>query len=336
MTLGKSEPAPGKECNGKMSTYLAAGVNLEDAAGWVNRLKKFAPSIGGFGGIYSLGDDDLVASTDGVGTKLKLAVVLNRHDTIGIDLVAMNVNDILTCGATPLFFLDYLAVSQLNPETLEQIVFGIAQGCEEAGCRLIGGETAQMSDMYREGEYDLAGFAVGIVKRKDRIDGSTIQKGDLIVGISSSGVHSNGFSLVRQAIKKHHLQERIGPDDKTLGEVLLTPTKIYVKQVQRLMTQFCIKGMAHITGGAFSKNIPRMLPKGLTAKILEGRWPIPSIFPILQQIGGISDEEMRRVFNRGIGFALTLSPPNAHLLCQNEQNCFLIGEVIEGDALVWN
>lgn len=316
-----------------MSTYLAAGVNLDAAAGWVNRLKNLSPGIGGFGGIYPLGDDDLVASTDGVGTKLKLAIALDRHETVGIDLVAMNVNDIITSGARPLFFLDYIAVSRLDPEKMERVVGGIVRGCEEAGCPLIG-ETAQMPDLYRAGDYDLAGFAVGIVKRKDRIDGSGIKKGDLIVGLPSSGVHSNGFSLVRQIISDKDLETRFG--DQTLGEILLTPTRIYVKRVMGLMARFQIKGMAHITGGAFSKNIPRSLPKGLTARIHEGNWPVPPIFHYLQERGKIAHAEMRRVFNRGIGFALVLGAAPAHLLCNEEKDCFLIGEVIEGDSLVWD
>jgi phosphoribosylformylglycinamidine cyclo-ligase len=314
-----------------LSTYQAAGVNLEKAAGWVKRLKGIAPAIGGFGGIYPLGDDDLVASTDGVGTKLKLAFTLNRHDTIGIDLVAMNVNDILTTGAKPLFFLDYIATASLDPEKMEQVVTGIAKGCEEASCALIGGETAQMPSMYKEGEYDLAGFAVGIVKRKNRIDGSGIQKGDLLVGLPSSGVHSNGYSLIHSFIKD--LEEKIG--GKTVGEMLLAPTRIYVREVHALMERFQIKGMAHITGGAFLKNIPRVLPKGLTARIDEGSWPIPEIFRFLQERGGITSAEMRRVFNRGIGFVLILDPGQAKRLVQEEKKGYIIGEVIEGESLVW-
>lgn len=317
-----------------MSTYLAAGVNLEAAASWVNRLKGLATGIGGFGGIFPLGDDDLVASTDGVGTKLKLAFALNRHDTVGIDLVAMNVNDILTCGAKPLFFLDYAAVSKLDPEQMEQVVKGIATGCLDAGCALIGGETAQMPDLYREGEYDLAGFAVGIVKRKDRIDGKSIEKGDLLVGLPSSGVHSNGFSLVRRIIGEDKLMEKLG--SQTLGEILLTPTRIYVKRVLDFLKRFSIKGMAHITGGGFSKNIPRTLPKGLTAEIYEGSWPSLPIFSYLQKLGNVEEDEMRRVFNRGIGFVLVLAPNEAKSLCREESECYLIGEVIQGDALVWH
>ena len=316
-----------------MSTYLDSGVTLDGAASWVRQLKSMIPGVGGFGGIFPLGENDLVASTDGVGTKLKIAISCNRHDTIGIDLVAMNVNDILTSGAKPLFFLDYLAVSKLEVETLKQIVAGIAKGCEEAGCALIGGETAQMPGLYCEGEYDMAGFAVGIVKREDRIDGSGIQKGDLIVGLPSSGVHSNGFSLVRQIVGEDRFHELVGGE--SLGEILLTPTRIYVKQVLELMAQFPIKGMAHITGGSFAKNLPRALPKGLTACLREGSWPIPQIFSYLQQLGGVPMEEMRRVFNRGIGFALILDREEAKRLCQREKECYLIGEVVEGEGLIW-
>jgi phosphoribosylformylglycinamidine cyclo-ligase len=270
-----------------------------------------------------------------VGTKLKIAIELHRHDTIGIDLVAMNVNDILTVGAKPLFFLDYIAVSKLEPDIVEAIVSGIVAGCEEAGCALIGGETAQMPGLYQTGDYDMAGFAVGIVKRKNRIDGSQIREGDLIVGLASSGVHSNGFSLVRKIIGEGRLDEPFRKAGQTLGETLLTPTSIYVKQVHRLMEQFPIKGMAHITGGAFGKNLPRILPKGLAACIREGSWPIPEIFTYLQNLGGISTAEMRRVFNLGIGFALVLDPQEAHRMCKEEPECFLIGKVIKGDQTEW-
>ncbi len=317
-----------------MPSYAEAGVNLEAAAQWVGKLKKTAPHIGGFGAVYPLGEDDLVSSTDGVGTKIKLAIALNRHDTIGIDLVAMNANDILTTGAKPLFFLDYLAVSRLDPEKLEKVIAGISKGCEEAGCSLIGGETAQMGDLYREGDYDLAGFIVGIVKRKERIDGSKIEKGHWIVGLPSSGIHSNGFSLVRKIWPEAELQK-----ERALGEILLTPTKIYVKRVFELLARFQIHGMAHITGGGFGKNIPRMLPKGLAARIHEGSWEIPEIFRLLQTKGSISNEEMRRVFNRGIGFAMALPQNEAKRLCEEEKECKLIGEVVvgaKGEGVVWD
>lgn len=316
-----------------MATYLASGVDLDAAASWVKKLSSLSPSIGGFGGFYPLGEDFLVASTDGVGTKLKLACALGKHDTIGIDLVAMNVNDVLTSGAKPLFFLDYAAVSKLDPQQMDQILSGIRQGCEESGCLLIGGETAQMPDLYRTGEYDLAGFAVGIVKQKERIDGSGIESGDSIVGLASSGVHSNGFSLVRKIVEEERLNERF--EGRTLGEVLLEPTRIYVKRVHTLLKRFSIKGMAHITGGSFAKNLPRMLPKGLQACIREGSWPVPPIFDYLQSQGKIPTDEMRRVFNRGIGFVLVLEKREAERLCANEKESYLIGEVIEGDRLLW-
>ena|SRR3990167_4699936 len=304
-----------------MTSYSSAGVSLEGAAKWVSRLKALSPEIGGFGGFYPLGDDFLVASTDGVGTKLKIAIALDRHDTIGIDLVAMNVNDILTSGAKPLFFLDYLAVSKLDEGKLEQILSGIRKGCEEAGCLLIGGETAQMGDFYPEGHYDAAGFAVGIVKKEKRVDGSTIQKGDLLIGLASSGAHSNGFSLIRKV-----LGER--------DESLLMPTRIYVKRVHALMERVKVKGMAHITGGAFGKNIPRMLPEGLGA-LIYGGWPVPEVFLRIQKAGRIGVEEMRRVFNLGIGFVLCVSPGEARELLKTESDCFLVGEVVGGRGVSW-
>jgi phosphoribosylformylglycinamidine cyclo-ligase len=304
-----------------MTSYSKAGVNLEGAAKWVSRLKTLSPEIGGFGGFYPYGDDFLVASTDGVGTKLKIAIALDKHDTIGIDLVAMNVNDILTSGAKPLFFLDYLAVSKLEEKKLEEILSGIQKGCEEAGCLLIGGETAQMGDFYPEGHYDAAGFAVGVVRKKDRVDGSSIEKGDYLVGLPSSGAHSNGFSLIRKV-----LGER--------DESLLTPTKIYVKRVHELMGKVKMKGMAHITGGAFGKNIPRMLPEGLGA-LIYGGWPVPEVFSRIQKAGGIATEEMRRVFNLGIGFILCMSAEEARSLCKKEGDCFLVGEVVSGKGVLW-
>ncbi|MGC1878532.1 MAG: phosphoribosylformylglycinamidine cyclo-ligase [Rhabdochlamydiaceae bacterium] len=319
-----------------MSSYLQAGVNLDAAAQWIQKLKSASSSIGGFGGLYPLGDDYLVASADGVGTKLKLAFAMDRHETVGIDLVAMNVNDILTCGAKPLFFLDYIATSSLDLEQMEKVVAGILQGCSEAGCLLLGGETAQMPDFYKAGEYDLAGFAVGIVKQKDRIDGRHVRAGDLLVGLPSSGPHSNGFSLIRKIVGEdpNELHKSIDGSGKTLGELLLTPTRIYVKQVHELLSRYPIKAMAHITGGAFWKNIPRMLPAGLSAALFNNSWPVPYIFHYLQEKGGIAEEEMLRIFNRGIGFVLVLSPASAKELCNQEKDHFIIGEVIEGTGML--
>ncbi len=320
-----------------MTSYLQTGVNLDAAAQWVQQLKTMSSSVGGFGGLYPLGEDFLVASTDGVGTKLKIAFALNQHDTVGIDLVAMNVNDILTCGARPLFFLDYVATSKLEIPQMEKVIAGILQGCNEAGCALIGGETAQMPDFYKAGEYDLAGFAVGIVKQKQRIDGSDVQAGDLLVGLTSSGPHSNGFSLIRTIIgdDPRELQKSMDESGKTLGQLLLTPTRIYVKKVQHLLSKFPIKAMAHITGGSFQKNIPRMLPMGLSAVLFNNSWPILPIFRYLQEKGGVAEEEMKRVFNMGIGFVLALPSASAKDLCDHEKDCFIIGEVIRGEKMQW-
>lgn len=309
-----------------MTSYTKAGVDLEAAARWVGKLKGLSSAIGGFGGFYPLGEDFLVASTDGVGTKLKLAFALDKHDTVGIDLVAMNVNDILTSGAKPLFFLDYIATSKLDVPKMESIIAGIVQGCEMAGCALIGGETAQMNDFYADGHYDLAGFAVGIVKQSERIDGSSIQKGDCLVGLPSSGPHSNGFSLIRKIVQESEYS--------AWADFLMAPTRIYVKEVEGIRSKFVVKGMAHITGGSFAKNIPRMLPKGLGAQLTWGSFPVPSVFDHLQEKGGISNEEMRRVFNMGIGFVLCLSPEEAALLCK-ESKGYLIGEVIDGEGVTW-
>lgn len=317
-----------------MATYLQSGVNLEAASQWVKKLKTLSSNIGGFAGTYPLGVDDLVASTDGVGTKLKLAISLNCHKTIGIDLVAMNVNDILTCGAKPLFFLDYIATAKLDLLQMEQIITGILQGCEEAGCALIGGETAQMSDFYRPGEYDMAGFAVGLVKRKERLDPSSVQKGDSLIGIASSGPHSNGYSLIRKIVGEN-LNIHIDDSGKTLGEILLTPTRIYVKKVQKLLVEFPIKAMAHITGGSFRKNIPRMLPPTLSANLFQGAWPVPFIFRYLQEKGAVESQEMYRTFNMGIGYVLAMEPEAAESLLKEEKDSFLIGEIIEGTDLVW-
>ncbi len=334
-----------------MATYLEAGVNLEAAKGWVEKLKNTLPQVGGFGGVFPLGSDDLVASTDGVGTKLLLAIEMERYDTVGIDLVAMNVNDILTSGARPLFFLDYIATAKLEPEVMGEVLSGIVRGCELAGCSLLGGETAQMNDLYRKGEFDLAGFAVGIVKREKRIDGKNIRAKDLLVGLPSSGIHSNGFSLVRSILKTddssfslnrmrlNDFFETLAMFDeatkirKKIADVLLTPTRIYVKDVLDLLEKIDVKGMAHITGGGFQKNIPRALPIGLTAKIREGSWPVPEVFSTLQHLGNISDLEMRRVFNRGIGFVLIMSPEEARKM---EIEHYIIGEIIPGETMIWN
>lgn len=323
-----------------MTSYKDAGVNIDAGNQLVDWLKKACPAIGGFGGLYPLNEDYLVAGTDGVGTKLKLAFLMNQHSTIGIDLVAMNVNDILTTGAKPLFFLDYYATSKLNLEQAEQVLQGILKGCELAGCLLLGGETAEMPGFYHSGEYDLAGFAVGIVPKKDLIDGKSIQKGDALVGIQSSGIHSNGYSLVRKILEKvvHPLDQPFDETHVTLGEALLKPTTIYVKQIQKIKEKFKIKGMAHITGEGIPGNLPRMFPEGLGALIDKKAWQIPSLFRWLQNKGEVAEEEMFETFNMGIGMILALSPKEAEGLCKEDPTCRVIGKVIEtkDEEVLWS
>jgi len=312
--------------NDKTITYKDAGVDIDAGNKFVDLIKPFVKQtnrpevmtdIGGFGGLFSLNTGKyqrptLVAATDGVGTKLKLAFMLDKHDTVGIDLVAMCVNDIIVQGAEPLFFLDYLATGKLEPEKAVEIVKGIAEGCKQANCALLGGETAEMPGMYADNEYDLAGFSVGVVNNDKIIDGSTITVGDKIIGIASTGLHSNGFSLARKIII-----DTLGLDlasqpeglDKPLGEVLLTPTRIYVKSILNLIRNFNIKGIAHITGGGLLENIPRILPHQCKAVIHRDSWAKPAIFEILRQGGNIPETEMYRTFNYGIGMILVV-PPN--------------------------
>jgi phosphoribosylformylglycinamidine cyclo-ligase len=303
--------------------YKEAGVDLDAANELVTRIGPLVKStfhasvitdVGGFGSLYSLGNLDykqpvLVSSTDGVGTKLKVAFLANRHGTVGIDLVAMSVNDILVQGARPLFFLDYLAVGRMNLDLVSEIIAGIAEGCRQAKCSLIGGETAEMPDFYQDNEYDIAGFAVGIVEKDAIIDGSDIRVGDQIIGLASSGLHSNGYSLVRRIV----FQELgLSPNDTlpecgcTVAEELLRPTRIYAETVQVILRDFPVSGMAHITGGGLQENIPRILPHACQAKLKPHSWHRPSIFSFLQQHGKISEYEMNRVFNNGIGFVLVV------------------------------
>jgi len=308
----------------KTTTYKDAGVDIDSANLFIQRIKPLIKStfrkevkgsIGDFAGLFSLDPARyktplLVSSTDGVGTKLKIAQMMNKHDTIGIDLVAMSVNDIVVKGAEPLFFLDYLATGRLQMETSVAIVEGIARGCSEAGCALIGGETAEMPGMYREGEYDLAGFCVGIVEEERLIDGSTISMGDRIIGLASSGLHSNGFSLARKILfdkSKLKMSDRVGNLDQTIGMELLRPTKIYVKSILNLTKTFNIKGAVHITGGGFLDNIPRALPDPCRAVITSGSWTVPPLFHILQKMGHVDENEMFRVFNMGIGMMIIVS-----------------------------
>jgi len=306
-------------------TYRDAGVDIDAGDRLVDNIKRFAmktprkgvlAGIGGFGALYEIArkryrEPVLVAGTDGVGTKLKLAFELNRHATIGIDLVAMSVNDILTHGAEPLFFLDYYACGRLDVATATEVVKGIAAGCAQAGCALIGGETAEMPGMYAAGEYDLAGFAVGIVEKRRIIDGSRIASGDIVLGLASSGAHSNGYSLIRRilAVKGVDLSARF--HGRSLGEVLLEPTRIYVKPVLKLARSVAVKGLAHVTGGGLVENVPRILSAGLAARIERAAWRLPPLFQWLKEQGNIADEELYRVFNCGIGLVVIVAPADA-------------------------
>jgi phosphoribosylformylglycinamidine cyclo-ligase len=305
-------------------SYRDAGVDIDAGDALVERIKPFAKrtmrpevlaGIGGFGALVEIGkryrDPVLVAGTDGVGTKLMLGFALNRHDTVGIDLVAMSVNDILVQGAEPLFFLDYFACGKLDVDVAATVVQGIAAGCEQAGCALIGGETAEMPGMYADGEYDLAGFAVGVVEKSGIIDGRHIVAGDVVLGLASSGPHSNGFSLIRKIVAVSGTPLDAPFDTTTLGGALLAPTRIYVKPLLALMHELPVKGMAHITGGGIVDNVPRMLPAGLQARIVRDAWTRPPIFDWLQRHGEVADDEMHRVFNCGIGMAVVVAPEHA-------------------------
>ncbi len=305
-------------------TYRDAGVDMDAGDQLVENIKPYAKrtqrpgvltGIGGFGALFEISrnyrEPVLVSGTDGVGTKLKLAFELDRHDTIGIDLVAMSVNDILVQGAEPLFFLDYYGCGKLDVATATEVVKGIAAGCEQAGCALIGGETAEMPGMYPAGEYDLAGFAVGIVEKSKIIDGSTIAEGDIVLGLASSGAHSNGYSLIRKIISAHNVDLSAKLDGKTLGELILAPTRIYVKPLLKLILEANVKGLAHITGGGLVENIPRVLPETLTARLDSAAWTMPPLFGWLQKTGNVDSHEMHRVFNCGIGMVVIISPDQA-------------------------
>ncbi len=333
-----------------MTDYRQAGVDIEAGEEVVRRIRPLARStfrpevlgdIGAFGGLFRLGaeryvDPVLVSGTDGVGTKLKLAFLMDRHDTVGIDLVAMCVNDIIVSGAEPLFFLDYLAVGELVVSKAEAIVQGIAEGCRQAGCSLIGGETAELPSFYQKGEYDLAGFSVGVVEREAILTGKKIQPGDAVIGLASSGLHSNGFSLARRVLLEQaelSLDSSLDGMDNTLGETLLTPTRIYVKTILPLIKDFSIHGLAHITGGGITGNVPRVLPQGCRADIRKNTWPIPPIFSHIQKFGQVEEDEMYRVFNMGIGFVLVVSAEQeqavidrAHALGEQAMG---IGQIVE-------
>ncbi|WP_025719136.1 phosphoribosylformylglycinamidine cyclo-ligase [Paenibacillus sp. 1-18] len=335
--------------------YKNAGVDIAAGNEAVERMKKhvkrtFRPEVltdlGGFGALFGLNKDKyeepvLVSGTDGVGTKLKLAFAMDRHDTIGIDAVAMCVNDIVVGGAEPLFFLDYLACDKVVPEKIEAIVAGIAEGCHQSGCALVGGETAEMPGMYSDGEYDIAGFTVGIVDKSKIINGSSIAPGDTVIGLASSGVHSNGFSLVRKLLLEqqgYDLHDEIEGLNGKLGDVLLEPTKIYVKSVLALLDKVKVKGMAHITGGGFIENIPRVLPDHVNVDIEYGAWPILPIFQLMQEKGAISNKDMFTTFNMGIGLVIVVGQEDAqtalNVLKEQGEDAYVIGKVTEGSSIV--
>ena len=336
-------------------SYQEAGVNLQAGYEVVSRIKQHVAStmrlgtvgnIGSFGGMFDLSELNLkepvlVSGTDGVGTKLKLAFALDKHDTIGIDAVAMCVNDVLAQGAEPLYFLDYIAIGHNIPEKIEAIVAGVAEGCRQAGCALIGGETAEMPGMYGDGEYDIAGFTTGAVEKSKLIDGSKVKAGDILIGLDSSGIHSNGYSLVRKIIADNNLDlnktySELG--DKTLGEILLTPTKIYVKPVLEVHKKIDVHSICHITGGGFDENIPRALKPGQGFHITEGTWTIPPIFKMLEKWGDIPHREMYNIFNMGIGMIIIADSEDADkvvsILAENNQKAQIIGKVIEGENTI--
>jgi phosphoribosylformylglycinamidine cyclo-ligase len=339
----------------KPLTYKDAGVDIEAGEKLVDRIKPFCKAtfdenvlagIGGFGAGYlfpqGYREPVLVSGTDGVGTKLKVAQMAGVHDTVGIDLVAMCVNDILTVGAKPLFFLDYFATGKLSLETAEAVVKGIAKGCQLAGCALIGGETAEMPDFYPEGEYDLAGFVVGVVERSEYVTGKEIKPGDVVLGLASSGIHSNGYSLVRKlffevlGLSVRDTVPELG--GKKVYELLLEPTRIYVKSVLKLLESVKVKGMAHITGGGIPGNLVRVLPEGVDAVIEEGSWEVPPIFRFIEEKGAVPRDEMFKTFNMGIGYALVVSPEDEgrakELLTSAGEKVYTIGRIVEGSGKV--
>lgn len=352
--------------NGKGMTYAASGVDIDAGDKMVDMIRRhtartYGPRVfgkfGGFAGFFRLDYNEklfarnykepvLVACTDGVGTKVKLAAKLGVYDTVGIDLVAMSVNDMLVSGAEPLFFLDYLAVHTLNPKLCTDMVKGVSDGCVDAGCALLGGETAEMPGVYAPGEFDMAGFAVGVVERKRIIEGDDIQKGDVVLGLASSGIHSNGYSLVRAIVDQKELDvNRVYPElesDQPLGRVLLTPTRIYCKPILSVINHYKIKkivtGMAHITGSGLAENVARVVPDHIDLKIERGSWEVPPVFKFLQKAGDVEDEEMERVFNMGIGFVVITRPDFAdsvqEQLEKKGQKVFRLGTAVKGGGKV--
>jgi phosphoribosylformylglycinamidine cyclo-ligase len=332
------------------NAYSKAGVDVEAGYEVVERIKKHVKkterlgvlgSLGGFGGCFDLStlsvkEPVLVSGTDGVGTKLMIAIQTDTHDTIGIDCVAMCVNDIVAQGAEPLYFLDYIATGKNVPERLEKVVAGVADGCIQAGAALIGGETAEMPGMYDENDYDLAGFAVGIAEKSQLVTGEKIQAGDVLIGLPSSGVHSNGFSLVRKIFFEQHqltYDAQLPELSQTLGKELLTPTRIYVQAILPLVKEELVHGIAHVTGGGFVENLPRMLPDGLAIKIQENSWPILPIFDVLSSYGNLPTHEMYEIFNMGIGMVVAVAPENVTkvqtLLKKHDEASYIIGKVID-------
>jgi phosphoribosylformylglycinamidine cyclo-ligase len=337
------------------NAYKQAGVNIEAGYEAVNRMKKHVQKtmrpgvlggLGGFGGMFDLSslnlkEPVLVSGTDGVGTKLMLAFMMGKHDTIGIDAVAMCVNDIVVQGAEPLYFLDYIACGKAEPLKIEAIVKGVADGCQQAGCALVGGETAEMPGMYDEEDYDLAGFAVGACEKSTLITGQDIQPGDVLIGLASSGIHSNGYSLVRKIFFEQanmSVTDYVEELGCTLGEELLRPTRIYVKSVLAALKKYELKGLAHITGGGFIENIPRMLPEGLGAKLTENSWSIPPVFTLMEKLGKLDRKEMYNIFNMGTGMVVAVSPEQASevitLFNEAGEKAYEMGVVTDEDGIL--
>jgi len=334
-------------------TYKEAGVDIDKADAFIKSIRPLVKGthrtgvlgeIGGFSGLFHLDvqkhrNPVLVSATDGVGTKLKIAILMDRHDTIGIDLVAMCVNDIITCGATPLFFLDYLAMGRLESDTAIRIIEGITRGCRQARCSLLGGETAEMPGVYQPGDYDLAGFVVGVVERDHLVDGSDIAVGHRLIGLASSGLHANGYSLVRKVLFEGHgfsVADDLPGLEGPLGEELLKPTRIYVETVLNLLRNFSISGICHITGGGLTENLPRILPRSCQAVVRPGAWPVPPIFRLVQEKGGIAAPEMLRTFNNGIGLVLAVpSELEADVLLRLQglnEEAYVIGDILPRKA----
>ena len=338
-------------------TYADAGVDIAEGAAAVEKMKAYVQEtftkgvlggLGGFGGLFELDLEGykkpvLVSGTDGVGTKLKIAFLTDVHDSTGIDLVAMCVNDILVQGAKPLFFLDYIATGRISSDKVADIVKGIAEGCKQSGASLIGGETAEMPGFYSDDEYDIAGFTVGIVEKEKIIDGSKIKEGDVLIGLPSTGIHSNGYSLVRKLffdVLSMSVSDHVEELDMTLGEALIMPTKIYVKEILEILANHSVNGMVHVTGGGFTENIPRVLPEGLGADIAMGSWEMNPLFPLIQEKGNIDESEMFKTFNMGIGFILAVDPSEADAMMEtiekSGEKAYKIGTVTKGEGVRYN